>query len=158
MNIYLVTDPMLTISKAVIILSSISNTLVSIVSTRLGSTRKGPIVGPPGCLAAAAANLHTFTPRGWGVVSSNLFRGGVSASGISALRLVDGAGRGIGCSGSGMYHWYMILLAPHGIRYHTLENVVPAPNQLSGAPVRDPQMDIKIVPRSEKKYSNCGIS
>ncbi|GKF80659.1 hypothetical protein Tco_0239261 [Tanacetum coccineum] len=76
---------LLTNSKAVIILLSVSRSLVSIVGT--------------GCLAAAAAELSPISHPGLGVVSSSLFRGDVSASGISALRLVDGAGRGIGLRG-----------------------------------------------------------
>ncbi|GKF81707.1 hypothetical protein Tco_0240309, partial [Tanacetum coccineum] len=62
--------------------------------------------------SSSSRTLSNLTPIGLGVVSSSLFRGGVSASGISALRLVDGAGIGAsssagtkssGCSGSGMY-------------------------------------------------------
>ncbi|GKF98620.1 hypothetical protein Tco_0297403, partial [Tanacetum coccineum] len=49
----------------------------------------------PGCLAVAAAELSPISHPGLGVVSSSLFRGGVSASGISALWLVDGAGSSI---------------------------------------------------------------
>ncbi|GKG63363.1 hypothetical protein Tco_0640858, partial [Tanacetum coccineum] len=69
------------------------------VSTELQSTLWA-IVGP-GCLAAAAAaakHSPTLHPC-LGVVSSSLFRGGVLASGISALRLVDCAGSGIGNNG-----------------------------------------------------------
>ncbi|GJU77221.1 hypothetical protein Tco_1274291 [Tanacetum coccineum] len=51
----------------------------------------------PGCLAAAAAELSPTSTLGVGAVSSSLFRGFVSASGMSALRLVDGAGSGIVC-------------------------------------------------------------
>ncbi|GKA82876.1 hypothetical protein Tco_0789624 [Tanacetum coccineum] len=50
----------------------------------------------PGCLAAAATELSLTTSLGVGVVSSHLFQGGMSASGMSALRIVDGAGNGIG--------------------------------------------------------------
>ncbi|GKF27208.1 hypothetical protein Tco_0083102, partial [Tanacetum coccineum] len=73
---------LLTNSKAVIILLSVSQSLVSIVG--------------PGCFAAAA-ELSPTSHSGLGVVSSSLFRGDVSASGISALRLVDA--RGIVCGG-----------------------------------------------------------
>ncbi|GJT36734.1 retrovirus-related pol polyprotein from transposon TNT 1-94 [Tanacetum coccineum] len=65
------------------------------VSTELQSTLRA-IVGP-GCIAAA--ELSPTSHLGLGVVSSSLFRGGVSASGISALRLVDGVGSGIGNNG-----------------------------------------------------------
>nr|GFC58769.1 hypothetical protein [Tanacetum cinerariifolium] len=61
------------------------------VSTKLQSTLQA-IVGPS-CLAAAATELSLTSHLGLGVVSSSLFRGGVSASGISSLRLVDGTGR-----------------------------------------------------------------
>nr|GFD43009.1 hypothetical protein [Tanacetum cinerariifolium] len=50
------------------------------------------IVGP-GRLAAAAELSPTLHP-GLGVASSSLFQGSVSASGIPALRLVDGVDRG----------------------------------------------------------------
>ncbi|GJS57531.1 hypothetical protein Tco_0652315 [Tanacetum coccineum] len=76
-----------------------------------------------------AAELSPISHSGLGVVSSSLFRGGVSASEISAMRLVDGIGyrirgaknemvgsggdgvgasssagtKSLGCSGSGMY-------------------------------------------------------
>ncbi|GJS44100.1 hypothetical protein Tco_0569143 [Tanacetum coccineum] len=67
------------------------------VSTKLQSTLRA-IVGP-GCLAAAAAELSPTSHPGLGEVNSSLFRGEVSASGISALRLVDGVGSGIGNNG-----------------------------------------------------------
>nr|GFA51365.1 hypothetical protein [Tanacetum cinerariifolium] len=43
---------------------------------------------------AAAAELSLTSHPGLGVASSGLFRGGVSASRIPALRLVDGVDRG----------------------------------------------------------------
>nr|GEZ44375.1 hypothetical protein [Tanacetum cinerariifolium] len=82
---------MLTISKAVIILLSVSRNLASIVSTKLQSILRA-IVGH-GCLAATAAKLFLTSHPGLGAVSSSLFRGDVSASRISALRLVDGTCR-----------------------------------------------------------------
>nr|GEX74353.1 reverse transcriptase domain-containing protein [Tanacetum cinerariifolium] len=87
---------MLTISKAVILLLSVSQNLVSIVFTKLQSTLRA-IVGP-GCLTTVIELSPTSHP-GLGAVSSSLFRGGVSALGISAIRLVDGTGRGIVCGG-----------------------------------------------------------
>ncbi|GKA10236.1 hypothetical protein Tco_0689669 [Tanacetum coccineum] len=54
---------------------------------------------------AAAELLSNLTP-GLEVVSI-VFRAVLLALwGNSALRLLDGAGRGIGCSGSGLLHWY----------------------------------------------------
>ncbi|GKG44083.1 hypothetical protein Tco_0483176, partial [Tanacetum coccineum] len=70
---------------ATIILLSLSRTLVSTVSTELQSTLR-VIVGP-GCLAEAATELSPTSHLGLGAVSSSLFRGGVSALGISALLL-----------------------------------------------------------------------
>nr|GEX77458.1 putative reverse transcriptase domain-containing protein [Tanacetum cinerariifolium] len=62
------------------------------MSTKLQSTLRA-IVGH-GCLAAAAATeLSPTSHLGLGAVSSSLFRGGVSALGISTLWLVDGTGR-----------------------------------------------------------------
>ncbi|GKD55487.1 hypothetical protein Tco_1288874 [Tanacetum coccineum] len=138
--------------------------MVSIVSTELQSTLWA--IGGPGCLATAAAELFPTSQLGLGVVSSSLFRGGVSALGISALRLVDGASRGIvalGASssagtnprrdkkngGSGGVH---DPIAPWD-QVHTLENMVPAPTTVGQPPHKDPQMEYsKIMPRSEQKY------
>ncbi|GJX49638.1 hypothetical protein Tco_0276483 [Tanacetum coccineum] len=55
-----------------------------------------------GFLAVSKHSKQNISPTshpGLGVVSSSLFRGGVLASGISALWLVDGAGSGIGNNG-----------------------------------------------------------
>ncbi|GKB42105.1 hypothetical protein Tco_0887047, partial [Tanacetum coccineum] len=78
---------------APIILLLVSQTLVSTVSTELQSILRA-IVGH-GCLAAATSELSPTSHPGIGAVSSSIFQGGVLASGILALRLVDGAGSGI---------------------------------------------------------------
>ncbi|GKA59608.1 hypothetical protein Tco_0758921 [Tanacetum coccineum] len=93
---------------------------------------------------------------GLGVVSSSLFRGGVSASRISALRLVDGAGSGIGNNGGDAQAPECILVHDPPASWdqvYTLENVVPAPTSVRQPPSKDPQMEYsKIVPQSEQKY------
>ncbi|GJS59195.1 hypothetical protein Tco_0653979 [Tanacetum coccineum] len=77
---------------------------------------------------------------GLGRVSSSLFQGGVSASGISALRLVDGAA----------LIWAMDALVRggqiHGDKKNGssggVENVVACSQQLSGSLLKDPQRTI----------------
>nr|GFA15257.1 hypothetical protein [Tanacetum cinerariifolium] len=135
---------MLTISKAVIILLSVSQNLVSIVSTKLRLTLRA-IVGR--VYLAAAAELSSTLHPGLGAVSSSLFGGGVSALGISALRLVDGTGRVCGGQirggkkdggSGGVAQWDQV---------HTLENVVPAPVTIEQPPRKEPHMEYsKIVP------------
>ncbi|GJR88605.1 hypothetical protein Tco_0212616 [Tanacetum coccineum] len=93
--------------------------------------------------STAAADLYpTSTLRSGKVVSSSLFRGGVSASGISALRLVDGVGRGIGYVGVGP--------DCHGTcpQVHTLENVVAGSSNVGRPPRRILRWEYsKIVPQ-----------
>ncbi|GKG12630.1 hypothetical protein Tco_0346867, partial [Tanacetum coccineum] len=45
----------------------------------------------PGCLATPAAELSPTSSQGAGVVKQALFRGGISALGISVLWEVDGS-------------------------------------------------------------------
>nr|GEY30818.1 zinc finger, CCHC-type [Tanacetum cinerariifolium] len=113
----------------------------------------------------AAAELSPTSYPGLGAVSSSLFRGGVSALGISAMRLVDGTGRvyggqicgdkkGGGSEGVGAEATSGISMG----QVHTLENVVPAPATVEQPPRRDPQMEYsKVVPQSEQKYRSSGI-
>ncbi|GJQ98760.1 hypothetical protein Tco_0521745 [Tanacetum coccineum] len=81
--------------------TSVTNSLMAVINL-LPVSRVWSLYIVPAAPAAAAELSNSLPPTshpGLGVVSSNLFRGGVSASGISALRLVNGAGRGIGNNG-----------------------------------------------------------
>ncbi|GJR59033.1 hypothetical protein Tco_1501195 [Tanacetum coccineum] len=105
----------------------------------------------PGCSQQQQMNSPNLHTRSWEfVVSSSLFRGGVSASGISALRLVDGAGRGIEVVIVGK----LVRMGGNGGSYHgELSNLVPARTTVGQPQRKDPQMEYsKIVPQSEQTY------
>ncbi|GJV06317.1 hypothetical protein Tco_1343973 [Tanacetum coccineum] len=136
---------LLTNSKAVIILLSVSRSLVSIVG--------------PGCLAAAAAELSP-TSHPVGVADATSL---ISTSSALGLR-----GRIVRAENVVVIEVSVLILAwllnpqdaqaqectlVYGSQVHTLENVVPTRTTVGQPPHKDPQMEYsKIVPQSEQTY------
>ncbi|GJU70639.1 hypothetical protein Tco_1262044 [Tanacetum coccineum] len=123
---------MLTISKAVIILLSVSRILVSIVSTELQSTLWA-IVGP-GYLAAASRLLPNLTTRSSSRSSSPLLRRCHPHEYSSAA--MDGAGSGIGNNGGSLMG---VVNDSRGECASTLASLILRCSELSnGTLVHDP--------------------